>query len=555
METTATTHTSPWRRWVRHPLPWLVGAWAAVELGWLAINRQARLFEIDGAGYAAMAVRLARQRSGTGVWTTFQEGNHGPLQALLALPLQVLGPDPMAVLVVNALLGAGTGAVTFVVVRRLTDRRTAAVAGFVVLCTPGILEYSRVALTVMPSVFFASVAMLALVMGSGLERRRWAIIAGIAVGCMTLSRSMTVAFAPAFAVAALAWARSRQTPVRTVSANAALATGAAVATAAWWWIVRWSDVSTYLVGGGSTDTDQFTNPPVKLLIHGLELLLYLGVLLPIVAGIAYVVLRRPRWRRTDVETAGHVTDDGHPAGDPRSLPVWPIAAAAATATVILSVRGTLGVGFMMPVLPWAVVATTVGVRRRLPRPRFAAWSVAVAATSLAIAVAYTAGGMRTNISWCLTGDGAQKSVCEIDGVADRFAWRSSIDAVADRLSAIEEVHPDSTVALVSRDILINDNSIGLASELRHQRSVPWSPFDASEAPDRQLAGMVADASVVVVTDDYADTVIIGRSLPTPEATRAAATAAGFLACDAVTLPDGRHVSILVRPSLTTDACR
>ncbi len=528
---------------------WITGAWVAANLLWLWEFRRARLFEFDESGYASLAVSLARQRTLSGVWSTLHQGNQGPLQAILATPTQwIHGRDPATLLWQNVLFGAGTAVVVYLMTRRLAGRRPALVAGVLVLLAPGMIEYSRLALTVMPSVFFGSVAMAALVAGLGLERARWVLVAGVAAGCMTLSRSMTIGFLPALAVAAGGWAYSRRTPLRTLIRNGALAAVGALGVAAWWWILRWADVSDYLFGGGSADTAQMHNPILKASIHIGELFAFLGLAAPILGLLAYLVLRFWVGRRDRAEPGP--VDDGS-----ANLAVWPVWAAVATGIAALSVVGAFGVGFALPLAPWAVAAGVALVARTLDGRRWRIWVAVVVVGAIVPAILIPGPALHARLAWC-TSDVA-KDQCEVKDNATGVKWREAVAAVADRIwVAYEATGGDPKVALNTRDFLVNGNTIGLALELRYSTGIDFTKFfNGGGSKAEELEQAIRGAGLVVSVDDYRPgDIIFGTDQPAPKTVVAAAWAAGFVRCDVVDLPDGRKATILAAKWVPKRAC-
>lgn len=544
-------------RWIDrggHPIIWLVGAWVALNSLWLWTNRRSRVFEIDEAGYASTAARLARQRTLRGVWQVLHEGSSGPLQAILAAPPQWLrGADPATLLWENVLFGAGTALATYVMAKRLAGRGAGLAAAAIVLLSPGVIDFSRLALTVMPSVFFATVAMAALVVGRGLERGRWAVVAGAAIGFMTLSRSMTVGFVPVFALAALGWVVSQRTPLRIVLRNGVLAVATACLVALWWWVVRWADVSQYLFGGGSADTIRTHDPVTMARAHITELRYYVGYSVPVVAVFAYLGLRvlgfLPRRSR-------HPATEQAPAiGGSRSekLAVWPMVLAVAAGVAVLSVSSATGVGFALPLLPWATVATVAVARRTLVWRSWLVWAVIVTTASLYAAVTVPQPGL-TSIFWC--GGGSTRSNCQVDTDAKGRQWNRAISEVADRIWIAQETRPGNfEVALLSRDLLLNGNTLGLAMELRYRVGVDFYRFFSPEqSREDQIRKMVRHADLLVAAEDFPGPVILGTYQPQPQEALAAARAAGFTPCDEIALPDGRKVTVLAGPSLSPAAC-
>lgn len=533
---------------VRQPLTWITTAWVVANLAWLQANRASRTFELDEAGYVTIAVRMARQESVRGFGATLKEGVHGPLQGVLALPgLWLTSSDPAVLLVENVLFGAVTGLLAYVAARRMGGPRPALVVAMLVLASPGVITLSHFALTAMPAVLFATLAMAALVLGRGLEQGRWAIVAGAAVGAMTLSRSMTVGFLPAFGVLALGWAFSLRTPLAIVVRNGAAAAIAALVTAAWWWLIRWDAVSAYLFGGGSADVVPFESPVDKARLHAEELLFSnLGRTTVVVAGVVLGVIALRR--RLAMERRPPSPQMARP------LATWPLWAATATGIVLLSTSSTLGIAFVLPMLPWVVVASVVGVARLVDEVELRVWSVLVIAAAAATSLSTSRPGLQADI-YC-AGEPRQRSMCAVGSNAVGGEWREAVDAVANRLGAIQATAPDDVydVAIVSRDFLVNLNTLSLATEIQRSERIFWNgAFDPALPPDEQVAHAL-EADIIVTTPDYDEPSILGTTEPPPEQLEAAARAEGFEDCGAVPLPDGRTVTILVAPWVGREGC-
>jgi 4-amino-4-deoxy-L-arabinose transferase-like glycosyltransferase len=598
------------RRLVRDPVSWMVLAWVGAGLLWLRLNRWNHFFELDESGYLSMVVRVG-DAGWADRWTILTgEGNHGPLQAILALPAQILiTTDPRVVLVENLVLAAATAVVVCVTVRRLATRTAGTVAAAIVLLAPGVIEHSRTALTSTPSMFFAALALHFLVRGSGLERTGWAAATGVAIGAMTLARSMTVGLLPAVAVVGLGWAVLRRTPLPVVARNGAVTVATALLTAGWWWVLRWSDVGTYVFGGGSDDTEQFRDPVTKSGVHTAEIVLYLGVL-GVIAGLfaALVLLprgpgRSRRSRTVDIAVAAGsllallvglgaalaaADDPFAPAvvrlllwpvlpvvvlalavrrvrradASEATVPVetdlstWPIWAGVATGLVVLATSTVYGVGFALPLVPWVAVAGVTTIARRLDGRRWTWWWAPVLAVSAVAAVLVPGPGMETRLVWCV-GD-APKAFCDVSSTAEGTQWEETNDRIAARLARIADHHvgdAEPRVAMTGRGFAINGNTVGLSLDLHGGPALALGEYlQGADPVEAELAAVVADAEVVVVLPDRFDHVILTEGSPSPDEVVAAVQGAGFVTCDEIPVPDGRTVTIYVAPSVPAAAC-
>jgi hypothetical protein len=530
-----------WRRLVGHPMVWLVGIWVGFNWWWLWVHRRSRVFELDEAGYAAMAARLSRQGTLDSIWTVVSsEGVHGPLQAIMAAPPQwLLGADSATLLWQNLLFGAGTAVAIYAMTKRLASPSAGVVAAAVALLSFGIIEHSRIAMTVMPSVFFAAVAMTAFVYGRGLEQTSWAVAAGAAIGCMTLSRSMTIGFVPVIGLAALGWSVSRRTPLRVVVRNGALAVSAGLAVALWWWVVQWPAVSEYLFGGGSADTAQNHDVFVKVRAHATDLRSYIGTSVVTTGLIAYAVLWLSgllpavrRWAQQD--TAARLST----RSPDQRLAIWPLMASVVAGIAVLSSGSAFGVGFTMPGRLWWMWVPVVVVAAFVP-------SISPRGSGL------------TSPLWC--GSDSPRSNCAVDTVSEGRAWSEAIVEVGDRIWQARGAAPDEwefELALLSRDMLLNGNTLGLDAELRHQVPINFYRFfQPGISEEEQLLEMVQEADLLVVADDFRPgETILGTFQPDPQLVLEWARAAGFTPCGERSLPDGRTVTFLAAPDAPPATC-
>lgn len=114
---------------------------------------------------------------------------------LLSLVYRVTGPDPLAGELLNAVLGALTVAVLYLLARRLFDRLAATIAAVFLAILPGSILWTDVLLSETLYAFML-VGFFALV--AWLPRRPWAVaVLGVAVGLAMLTRGEGVLLIPA----------------------------------------------------------------------------------------------------------------------------------------------------------------------------------------------------------------------------------------------------------------------------------------------------------------------------------------------------------------------
>lgn len=552
-------------RVLRDPFAWIVSLWTVVGLGWLWAFRRTGYFELDEAAYAGMALRLASSDGWDGFARVLSdEGTQGPLQSLAAfVPQVLLGPDPRVLLLQNLVFTSVAAILTCGAARRLATRSAGTVAGTLVLLAPGVIEHSRLALTAAPSMCFGALALYALVRADGLERGRWAAVAGASIGAMTLARSMTIGFVPALGVVALGWAIARRTPLGVAARGAGILAVSAMATASWWWILRWSDVSHYLFGGGSAATERVRDPASKFVDHLGEVGVHVGWAVPI-AGVALALALWPRRvPRSGAQTAGDIVigllaglgvvlligDEGGPAvtddirpwlwiggivlaairahriaggrsgGDrelrpaavdhaapsrsaPTELALWPLLLAVVVGLAALAFSTAFGVGFVLPLVPWTVVVGVVGARRVLTDRWWRWWAGAVLAVALPLAVLVPGRGLHARLTWC--GGDEPRAYCGIESNAEGARWRTVSDRIADRMLLARDAGraagiAEPRVALTFRDATVNGNTVLLSMQWRHGTVLDVWSF---------LQGGTSVEDQIAAVRDEADVVVV-----------------------------------------------
>lgn len=205
--------------WIHaHPLVVVAIGAGMIALGqalWIWTHRHLGAYDPDESGYIAAAMRMHRSLDPLRPWnfvTTVGGTGNGIVTPLLSVPVLVLGPrDPRTAMLAQPLLMAVASVAVAGITRRLAGAYAAIAAGllFAVLPTTQLATqsywYGLSAATCM------AVAMWALVTSDrGDNWRIW--LFGVAVGLMFLSRTMTLGYAPAVAVAGLVvagWDRRR----------------------------------------------------------------------------------------------------------------------------------------------------------------------------------------------------------------------------------------------------------------------------------------------------------------------------------------------------------
>ncbi len=210
---------------------------------------------IDEAGYLAMGVRdyLALVHGGLGEWLVqilWQNANAPLTSALASLVYALLPGRLMAMYAVPVAGGLLTIWGTFLLARRIGGQRAAWVAAIAMATLPVLVDYLRY-FHFAPIATAATIfALYALVRCEGGRRFGWTLAFGLFAGLMPLARTMTVAYLPGLAIAALLAVLVAPGPRLPRLANFALAAAMAVAVAASWFAFNWSSVMGYLVSFG-----------------------------------------------------------------------------------------------------------------------------------------------------------------------------------------------------------------------------------------------------------------------------------------------------------------
>ena len=522
----------------------LIGTWLIGNLLWLAHFRSERVFDHEEVGYVAFAYRAGRASSLDELKRAFAAYIYGPMQAGLTAPFQwVFGADPMAAVWLNVALGAGIAFLVYVSTADLAGRPAGTFACAFILLSPGLVENSRSALNVIPATFFLLLTVVALVLGRGLLSTRWSIVAGAAIGAMTISRTMTIAFIPGLAVAAIAWTILGRTSFRQVARNGVLAVASGAVVAGWWWVIKGEYVWDYLTNTSSDGATPFSYWILSSRVG--EVLWHLGLAVPLLGAAGFAMLRT--WKNSPP------TYDSEAPHAPHVLPLWPLWSVAVVGLIISLASATYG-WFMLPLTPVVIVAAAAGSARLLPERHWRTWASAMLGGA-AITIAYLAvftpmPGNR--YTWCPHPSVSGESTCRVTSQDDLREWRSAIDDVASTTHELSEAMVEPSIAIAARDVLLLPSSISLSALVQYDWELDgYAFFRSDETPQVQLSRVIADANIVLVAPDP-ETILLDASRPSPEVIRETLVDSGFSVCTAVGTPMG-PVQILVRTT-ASDRC-
>jgi hypothetical protein len=540
----------------------------AFDAWWIATYRHGYPLNIDEAAYTTIGLSdyLGLRSGGLhGWWQAFQNQTpNAPLVPALASLLYVVKAGVIEGFGVLAGFMVLLGLAIYGIGERLAGPRLGALAGVLAMTAPGVLAFAHVYIFALPAATLLACAVYALLRSEGLQRRRWALACGAALGLMLLARTMAVAFVPGVLAAAaltlVAGQRDRRALARGLLNLALLALAAAAVAAVWYWH-NLQPVLEYLTdfGYGGKSTEFGTEHPalswarwtgVAERIAGIDLLLPLALLtLAGVSAAAVAALQRIR-----------------DAGERRAA-LWKLAGTDAVSVIVVFACGyaaltssaNVGLGFSLPLsvllLPLAAIAL-----RRFPAaavPAIAAVAL-IGAVNLAASSGLWSGLSRerqlnlpglSRLAWL---DGVPFALADIRtqvaGAETRFGEsdRSWLQADARLATLLLAQEGDPVVAFASRSHILNTNTVGLAAVLQAHQGIPMAQLVADDGdtvaayvrrlsePQYGLPGLLVTMSSEAgdyephVTQAYAE---------------AAARRLGFRLIRTMALPDGRLLRV------------
>jgi hypothetical protein len=352
---------------------------------WLVRFRHGYLTEWDESGYMQFSLSDFDALHDNGLVeylkTVGGRGGFGPLlPAVTALAYPVLGRGVFGSLLVLPFFFAGLVGATFGLARRLVSDSWAVVAAFTVAAMPAVTDYTRLFHFALPATACMTAALWALARSDELRHRGWAAAFGLFVGLTLLSRTMTVAYLPGFALAASTQLLVRAPDLRFRIRNLAIAAGTTLVVAGPWYLRNARSVYDILVGSGYGEAATpfgrhypiaswgYWTKELRLDLSSLWLPLAAALLLCFVVPLAYRVARHARRPRFDGPTSG------------RGAIVLALVLVVLEGYLVLSTSRNEGTAFSLPWLPVLVVlgvAAAASIPTRAVRISLAAVLVAV----------------------------------------------------------------------------------------------------------------------------------------------------------------------------------
>ncbi|HEY7255559.1 MAG TPA: glycosyltransferase family 39 protein [Solirubrobacterales bacterium] len=179
----------------------------ALDAWWVATYRHGFPLDVDEAGYMSIALDnyFALDAGGIhGWWHSIElQAPQAPLVPAVTSLILVFSQGIMQGFATLALFLVVLMLATYGIAERLAGPRLGALTAIVVGTLPGVFYNLREFIFALPVAALLACAVYALMRSESMQRSRWALACGVAIGLMLLSRTMSVAFVPGIGAAAL----------------------------------------------------------------------------------------------------------------------------------------------------------------------------------------------------------------------------------------------------------------------------------------------------------------------------------------------------------------
>ena len=534
---------------------------------WLVRFRNGYVTEWDESGYMQFALSNYDALREEGPWTFAKtvagRGGYGPLLPLVtSLAYPVFGRGIFESLLVLPVFFAGLVGVTFALARQFVANSWAVVAALVVAAMPAVVDYTRLFHFALPATACMTAALWALIRTDGLRRSGWAAVFGVFVALTLLARTMTVAYIPAFVLAAGTQFLVQGTELRVRMRNLAVAVGAVVLVAGPWYIRNARSVYDILAGAGyGTESAQYGadyplaswaywTKELRLDLFHLGLPLAGALLLAFLAALVYLAVHQPSVSGRRLRSA-------------RGAGLLALVLVVLEGYLALTSSRNQGTAFALPWLPALAVlgiAAAASIQARAVRVALAGTLVAVSLAtvlsksgwieSFAEARTLSVPGLGRTVVTDGTGI-IQREVAgagyDIEPVTQPLPsmhreWLPlARDVVGWSLRRADDRGESLDLVLGSDDLLFSNWRLILAAQLWDRRFQPvgylrtFPEGDTVAAYRRQLLEKPRNAFLSFDPAPYAD-ITRGKA-------EAAARSLGFVPVKSFTMPDGRMLWI------------
>lgn len=494
------------------------------NVNWVVKYRFDQSLDIDESGYLALAVAFAKAKA-SGGWIGWSHAisaplGFAPLAPLVAsLAMIFFGINENLGFICNVGFAAGTLILLFVAVRRYSLVH-ALLASLLLASLPNFVMFSRSFQFVSATTFFFFAAFVFFTLSDGLRYRGYSMLMGAALGGMVLSRTMALAFLPAFAFAfivSLVWMRGFS---RHVVKNIVASIAAFLIVAVPWYLKNYKSVFGYLFSFGyGAHAAEYGHSHGLLTLENLRSRIdmimsqvrpgHFFLLIPVFCAIVFFVLSsRKRDDRTGVILGG-----------------WLV---SLTCFFILSTSQNMGTGFDAPIYPVVIFCVAVwlaGLGARWIQVPYFVLSVGLfSMASYAHQDLYRCIRMPKEFGGSLAGyPPLVNCLANIHGYlrtnefspenqpdfilsrAEAVAWRNLNRSVASFL--VTEDAGKGSILLISRHMLVNANSIGLEMVKGHGLILPMIQIDPAvlepsiDSYSRWLAQPPQDSACFALTLD------------------------------------------------------
>jgi hypothetical protein len=545
-----------------------------VNLWWLWHIRSGYPLNVDEAGYVTMALNDTiglRAEGFLGLARAFLlQGWYAPLVPLLTVPAYLIFGDQILpsfvpvqaffVLLVLATYGLG---------KRLASPGMGLVMASVVAASPGITEYARMYHFAVPSAALYTAAAYALLRSEGISNRPWALVWGLLLGLIALTRTVMLAFVPGLVIAAVLLVVMNQQR-RAHAFNLGLGLVVAAATAGIWYWKNLGLVLEYLFSFGYGKNSEFygvarsaTSPDfwlmrlVSLVAEGFYLPFAALLIVALVSGLAAMVYLRAT-TRIPVRVWSQ-----------RRTEMLVLLTMFAQGYLVLTSSRNSGSGFILLLLPLAVVFALVAlcqVPSRFWKALLTASLILVAAINIGMELPQFPGlaeprsvsipgfgrfeitDGRADIQKVLAESGYDAGAPASGAPAMHTGWMRADEQVASFLREFAAAHDRRPIVwFASRDPFFNTNSVELAGLIHLSEYLPMGQLSAVTRGDRADAYRAAIAMAGSSQPNFMVASDPGEAEFGPRITQAyaeeAAQSLGYNLVKRFALPDGREVRI------------
>lgn len=347
-------------------------SYVVINVIWLWMFRRGQPYNIDEYGYLGIALNDFHALMARGIVGWMQAVESPSIQspittALSSLTFVVFGPRPLVGFAVTILSGIVTIIASFYIGKRISGSRIGLIASVVVASSPIIINGARDYIFALPVTAVTTVAILALLYSDRFRNRKFAVLFGVFLGLMPLTRTMTIAFVPALVVAALISVSDKSVDNRRRWMNLLISFIVAIVTASTWLVPNGMLVMRYLLSFGYGNRSVEYGPKQSLLnldtwlytVQNLASYVYLPELVFIILGfilfLAMIIrmLLSEKW--TDVFRVMQKSN------------ILPLVILIAEGLIALTSSRNKGSAFVAPLVPAMLVLSSWSITKLIKR--------------------------------------------------------------------------------------------------------------------------------------------------------------------------------------------